>query len=152
MVEKNKDMEAQAIDEEKKDFLLTESELKVLIEQVETEVIETIQHSEQFTGPIPHPAHMQQYKEIDPSFPDRILKMAESNLKHTQSIAKTTMFSQLFMGFLGWATPSVISGYVIYHAIVFTQEEKSIEAIIALITALATLGGAFYIKKRIHTE
>jgi len=144
--------DSQNISEVEKKFSLTETELNVLMEQIETEVIETIQHSEQFTGPIPHPDHMQKYQDIDQSFPDRILKMAESNLAHKQSVEKTVIHGQLFMGFLGWATPTGIAFYVLYHAILFTKDGKSIEALIALIAALTALGGAFYMKKKVEEK
>ena len=131
---------------------LTEADISILLEEVEKsaiiETMETVHHSEQFQGPIPHPEHMQQYKDIDIEFPNRIITMAESSLEHRQSIEKIGIYSQLFMGFLGWLTPSGIASYVLYHAVLFTKEGKSIEALIALITAIAALGGAFYMKRK----
>lgn len=131
---------------------LTEADINLLLEEVEkfaiVETMETVHHSEQFQGPIPHPEHMQQYKDIDPAFPNRIISMAESNLDHKQLIEKIEVYGQLFMGFLGWLTPSGIAFYVLYHAVIFTKEGKSIEALIALITAIAALGGAFYMKNK----
>ena len=151
-VEEVEKSDSQNISEVEEEFVLTKTELDALVEQIEIEVIETIQHSEQFTGSIPHPDHMQKYQDIDKSFPDRILKMAESNLAHKQSIEKTVVHGQLFMGFLGWATPTGIAFYVLYHAILFTKDGKSIEALIALIAALTALGGAFYIKKKVEKK
>jgi len=136
---------------EEKKYTLTETEINILIEEAiynTYDIEETMQRSEQFEGPIPHPEHMQQYKDIDSSFPDRIIKMAESNLTHKQDIEKIGTYGQIFMGFLGWLTPSGIAAYVLYNAVVFTQDNKSIEALIALVTAIATLGGAFYMKNR----
>ena len=127
---------------------ITPTELNTLIEEVESEIIEAIKHSEEFSGPIPNPSHMKQYQEIDPSFPNRLLTMAESNLQHQQSIEKNIFFGNIFMGFLGWLTPSGIASYIVYHAIIFTKDGKSIEALIALVGALATLGGEFYMKRR----
>ena len=151
-IEEVKQIDSQNISEGQKEFVLTETDLNILMEQIETEAIETIQHSEQFTGPIPHPEHMQRYQDIDQSFPNRILKMAESNLAHKQSVEKIVIYGQLFMGFLGWATPSGIAFYVLHHAILFTKDGKSIEALIALITAIAALGGAFYMKKKVEKK
>ena len=137
---------------ENKKLSLTEADMSLLLEEVEKsaiiETIETVHHSEQFQGPIPHPEHMQQYKDIDLELPNRIISMAESNLDHKQSIEKIEIYGQLFMGFLGWLTPSGIAFYVLYHAVIFTKEGKSIEALIALITAIAALGGAFYMKSK----
>jgi hypothetical protein len=146
-IEEVEKVNSQNISEGNEELVLTEADLDILIEQMEI-----IQHSEQFTGPIPHPEHMQKYQDIDQSFPDRILKMAESNLSHKQSVEKIVIYGQLFMGFLGWATPSGIAFYVLHHAILFTKDGKSIEALIALITAIAALGGAFYMKKKVEKK
>ena len=35
------------------------------------------QHGVSFSGPIPDPDNLKKYKETDPSFPERIMKMAE---------------------------------------------------------------------------
>jgi hypothetical protein len=146
-IEEVEKVNSQNISEGNEELVLTEADLDILIEQMEI-----IQHSEQFTGPIPHPEHMQKYQDIDQSFPDRILKIAESNLSHKQSVEKIVIYGQLFMGFLGWATPSGIAFYVLHHAILFTKDGKSIEALIALITAIAALGGAFYMKKKVEKK
>ena len=54
-VEEVEKSDSQNISEVEEEFVLTKTELDAFVEQIETEVIETIQHSEQFTGPIPHP-------------------------------------------------------------------------------------------------
>ncbi len=41
-----------------------------------------------FMEPIPSPELMKQYAEVDPTFPDRILKMAEAESAHRQSEEK----------------------------------------------------------------
>ncbi|MGH7200157.1 MAG: DUF2335 domain-containing protein [Planctomycetaceae bacterium] len=40
--------------------------------------------SQEFSGPLPHPAVLQQYEEIQPGFADRILRMAEQQGQHRQ--------------------------------------------------------------------
>lgn len=134
-------------------IVLTKNELDILVQQIEVGTIEKIEHSEEYSAPIPHPNHMKAYQDIDESFPDRILKMAESNLKHKQSIEKNLVVGEILMGILGWATPSVLAFYVLYHAIAFTKEGKSIEALISLIAVIATLTGAVYMKNKVdNTE
>lgn len=139
-------MQEESNHQEKANVVLTKDELVELIHEVETET--TIQLIEQFTGPIPHPEHMRQYKDIDESLPNRIVSMAESNLAHKQSIEKIAVIGQLLMAFLGWATPTGIASCVLYHAVLFIQDGKSTEALVSLVVALATLGGAFYIKQK----
>jgi uncharacterized membrane protein len=47
----------------------------------------TVTHqSASFHGPIPHPALLKGYEEILPGAADRILRMAEEDLKHTHEI------------------------------------------------------------------
>lgn len=41
---------------------------------------------------------------------------------------------------------------IIYTASQLIQDGKSIEALISLVAALATLGGAFYIKQRVDDK
>jgi hypothetical protein len=135
------------VDVKENEVVLNEEDIITLIEDTEINTIKSIQRSEEFSGPLPHPEHMKQYQEIDPSLPTRIVDMAESNLNHKKTIEKITVIGGLAMGFLGWATPTCIASYVLYHAVSFIKEGKSIEALIALIAALATLGGAFYMKK-----
>jgi hypothetical protein len=133
-------------EQEEINVVLTKDELVELINEVE--IIQTIQRIEQFAGPIPHPEHMRQYKDIDGSLPNRIVSMAESNLAHKQFIEKIAVIGQLFMAFLGWATPTGIAFYVLYHAVLFIEEGKSTEALVSLVVALTALGGAFYMKQK----
>ncbi|MDP3587943.1 MAG: hypothetical protein Q8R58_07820 [Sulfuricurvum sp.] len=136
-------------EQEEANVVLTQDELVELIHEVETiQTIQTIQLIEQFSGPIAHPEHMRQYKDIDESLPNRLVGMAESNLAHKQSIEKIAVIGQLLMAFLGWATPTGIAFYVLYHAVSFIQRGKSVEALVALVAALAALGGAFYMKQK----
>lgn len=41
---------------------------------------------ERFSGPIAHPKHLREYEQICPGSADRIIKMAEGQLEHAQSI------------------------------------------------------------------
>jgi hypothetical protein len=150
-----KDSDLQEVGQEKK-VVMTETELHelldVLQEEIHADIQKTILRSEQFSGPVPHPNHMKQYKIIDKSLPHRFTKMAEDNLSHRQSMEKLVTIGELFMGFLGWLTPTGISFYSIYTASQLIQDGKSIEALISLVAALATLGGAFYMKQKVDDK
>lgn len=41
---------------------------------------------ERFSGPIAHPRHLKEYEEICPGAADRIIRMAENNLNHAQTV------------------------------------------------------------------
>jgi len=127
---------------------LTQDELRQIIESAQMASLQEIKTLEQFSGPVPHPDHMQQYKNIDPSLPDRFTAMAEKTLAHNQWVSKTETIVNSIMAFLGWATPTGLSAYILVSAVGFIQEGKSIEALIALVGALATLAGAFYLKAK----
>jgi uncharacterized membrane protein len=42
-------------------------------------VIKAVQTSELFSGPLPEPEMLERYKNADPSFPERIMRMAEAH-------------------------------------------------------------------------
>lgn len=140
----SKDPAGSGHDEEKLE--LTRSEIIELIEASQIEVVQELKTSEQFSGPVPHPKHMQQYKTIDKTLPHRFTKMAEDNLRHRQFVEKYAIVTDSVLAMLGWATPTAISFFVLYSAVGFIRDGKSIEALVSLVAALATLGGAFYLK------
>jgi len=41
---------------------------------------------EKFSGPIAHPKHLREYEDILPGSANRIIEMAEGNLKHAQTV------------------------------------------------------------------
>lgn len=56
---------------------------------------------ERFSGPIAHPKHLREYEEIHPGAADRIIRMAESNLAHSQRIQERALDSDISEGRLG---------------------------------------------------
>ena len=59
------------------------------------------QSTEVFRGPLPNPDHLAKYEEICPGLADRIVKMAENQAAHRQSIEKKVIASQTRDSFLG---------------------------------------------------
>ncbi|MDQ7047518.1 MAG: hypothetical protein Q9M39_07820 [Sulfurovum sp.] len=138
---------------QEKQITLTETELLKLIENsIEEVVTTTIERKEQFSGPVPHPDHMLVYKGIDKTLPNRFTTMAEKHQSHNMFIEKAIVLGELGLGVLGWLTPTALSFYVLNAAIGFVSDGKSIEALVALVVALGSLGGAFYIKNRDKKE
>lgn len=58
-----------------------------------------------YQGPIPSPEFMQNYAQIDPSFPDRIFKLTEDNLNHQY----THQNKMDVLQFCGWASATIIT-------------------------------------------
>lgn len=140
--------DSQVMPKDEGTITLTQDELRRLIETAQTASIQEIKTLEQFSGPVPHPDYMEQYKNIDPSLPGRFTAMAEKALAHNQWISKTETIVNSLMAFLGWATPTGLSTYILVSAVRFIQDGKSIEALVALVGAIATLAGAFYFKTK----
>lgn len=58
-----------------------------------------------YQDPIPPPEFMQEYTKIDPSFPDRIIKLTENNLEQQYKHQNKMDTLQ----FLGWGSATVIT-------------------------------------------
>lgn len=58
-----------------------------------------------YQGPIPSPEFMQNYAQIDPSFPDSIFKLTEDNLNHQY----THQNKMDVLQFCGWASATIIT-------------------------------------------
>ena len=58
-----------------------------------------------YAGPIPPPELMDGYAQVDPSFPDRILRLTEENLKHQYSHQNKMDILQ----FCGWGSATAIT-------------------------------------------
>ncbi|WP_343353257.1 hypothetical protein V3I05_07940 [Helicobacter mastomyrinus] len=74
-----------------------------------------------FEGPIPPPQILSGYKDIDSSFPDRILKMAEEDL-HTRHN----------MNYLGWFGTYSLSLILVGGGIYLVANDKQIYGLIIL--------------------
>ena len=46
---------------------------------------------ESFTGPIPHPGHLERYQALDPTAADRLIKMAEKAQDHAMEVDRHNM-------------------------------------------------------------
>lgn len=123
---------------------ITKAELEDIISRaVEEQEEHIIQHvQESFSGPLPHPQHLKEYKQIDKTYPSIIISMAKSRQAHVEWLQKFESIGDLFMSFLGWLTPSGISFFSLYKAAEF----------VALIVALGSIGTAFYVYKKTSKE
>lgn len=90
----------------------------------------------EFAGPIPHPKLMAEYKQVDSTFPDRILKMAEEDLKTTHR-----------MQFLGWLSVYSLSVILIIAGVVLLVMDKPITGFVTLaISAIFPIIQLFFFK------
>ena len=104
-------------------------DIQILKNEVHTELEEIrqikqilIKREESFSGPLPHPDHFRKYNQIVPGSANRLLKMAEDDLKHIQDMQKSQDFTNKVatLGglFAGWSIAIVCligSGYLIMN-------------------------------------
>jgi uncharacterized membrane protein len=68
-------------------------------------VIQALQTSELYQGPIPHPDILKKFGSVDPSYPERIMKMTEDNNRSEIRIRERDsmlgLFGQVFSFVLG---------------------------------------------------
>jgi len=76
---------------------LTESQAQLV--QGDKEIVLTAETH--FQGPLPDPEMLKQYKNADPSFPERIMKMAEAHNAADVVIKRRISFSNLVVPIIG---------------------------------------------------
>lgn len=62
--------------------------------QVVAQVV-ALMKEEKFSGPIAHPKHLREYEEIVPGSGDRIIGMAEDDLKHTHELQNRALAADI---------------------------------------------------------
>lgn len=58
-----------------------------------------------YQGPVPPPEIIADYADIDPSFPDRILKLSENNLEHQYEVRNKL----IRLKYLGWFSSTTVT-------------------------------------------
>jgi uncharacterized membrane protein len=100
-----------------------------------------------YQGIIPDPDTLQKYEQNFPGFADRLLSLAEQELKHRQEMEKNAnkyVQTTALVG-IGAALTSVsIVSYLCYHAFNLGYATQAVSLAIGVITALA---GTFLIGK-----
>lgn len=117
---------------------IVDKEVNVVLQQ------KMVHIKEQFSGPLPHPKHMEMYKKIDKTLPDRIVKMSENNLKHQQDIEKKVLNNEIITSLLGWLSSTAFSFSLLYVAYQLIMDGKSIESFVALVAGITPIGTMFY--------
>ena len=117
MTDKSTAPQPKSDEETQESVIIPDSEEE--LEKLSIKISETVsERFERFIGPIPPPDVMEQYEKTLPGSADRILKMAENQSKHRQSLEKQRLFfsnrevhlGQIF-GFLIGAIAIVTGGY-----------------------------------------
>lgn len=89
--------------------LAQDEEATTITEDEKEEIVEIIQENlSMYSGPIPSPKTLQEYNQIDSTFAERIIEMAENQASHRQNMEKTMIRSSSRDSVLG-----IISGFII---------------------------------------
>jgi len=109
----------------------------------EINIEQNLEISQTYSGPIPPPAMMNDYKKIDPNFPDRLIKMSEDNLKHIHKIQKVEVYTESVATILGIVCAALISIYAIYKGGEIIMAGNSVAGTILAGVGLTSLVGTF---------
>jgi len=101
------------------------------------------QNDETFSGPIPHPDHLRQYENIQSGFADRMLKMAEDDLKHTHFIQKGYYWLDAITSIAGLTIGGLVACGGIVGGIYLVIHDKEVAGISLVTGILISLVGIF---------
>jgi uncharacterized membrane protein len=102
-----------------------------LIQEVETQEI--------YSGPIPHPDTLKKFGDIDPAFPERIMRMTEDNNKAEVTMRNRFSLASLVVPLLGQVFSFAISCIGFGVAIVFGLKGIEVGAVTATIGGIAPI-------------
>lgn len=110
MVSEDKVTDQSQIQEQNNCLDFAQDEEAATITEDEKEEIVGIMREElsMYSGPIPSPQTLQEYNQIDPTFAERIMKMAENQASHRQNMERIMIKSSSRDSLLG-----VIFGFII---------------------------------------
>lgn len=107
----------------------------------------SVTKTEVYQGAIPPPDMMEGYGRLDSTFPDRILKMAENEQKHSHVMDNKTHWAVLVQtsaGVLSGVFTMVSLCYLIYFSISNNQSNVAI----AIVGAMAAIIGVFVYRQK----
>ena len=108
--------------------------------------------SELFAGPLPHPDTLMGYKEIDSSFPDRIMSMAEKDAEHHRKMEEHIIIENFNSNKIGMIFGFLISITAIGLGAWLISIDKDAYGIAAIITPLVGIAGTFIFGKKENQE
>lgn len=101
------------------------------------------QRTEAFSGPLPHPDHLERYEKIISGGAERIFKMAENQADHRMSIEKLVVGADVRRSDFGLLFGFIIALVVTGSGTYITLQDKSIGGYITMIAPLASIIGLF---------
>ena len=107
--------------------------------------------AQHYQGVIPPPEMMEKFSEIDPSFPDRILKMAENEGIERRARERSIIVKSFILDILGLFTGvSVVAG-VIWLCYQFILKGAFTEASVVASAVMVSLA-AIFVTRKFHKQ
>lgn len=100
-----------------------------------------------YSGKLPPPEMMAQYNQVDPTFADRILSMAETEQNHIHKVEKTQLRTGIIMASLGMICGIVALG-VLCYLLYYSVEKENTTVGVAITAILAGVIAIFVLRKR----
>lgn len=121
-------------------FMKNPREVMELIEENSSFSIQQMEQMEQmFAGPLPHPDILKGYGNIDSSFPDRILKLAEKDQEHSISMEEYAIKENFKANRRGTDAGLIVCILAIFIGAFLIYNDKSVAGLVTLFTPLAGL-------------
>lgn len=106
-----------------------------------------IEHRVEFSGPLPHPAILEQYEKILPGSAERILSMAEKQSNHRQTMEKRIIYSETFQAKVGMFFAFTIVIIALFIGGYLSLKGLPVSGLISLTTAIGVIVTTFGLKR-----
>ena len=142
-------LEIPEVDDEKQEIAEDIEEVASIINKSDLsdtqkiKVMEIMARKEEYSGPIPHPDHLEKYEKILSGSANRILGMAENQSTHRQNIENKLLEAETNYKNKGQNFGFIISIICIVGGIVMLFFGKNLQGFITLIGAVSMLISAF---------
>lgn len=111
-----------------------------------------LQRTEAFSGPLPHPDHLERYGQIVKDGAERIFKMAETQMDHRIEMEKSIVQSDIRLSNRGLLYGFIIALVVTGGGTWITLQDKSPVGLIAMLTPLVSIIGLFIYNRQTRSK
>src|SRR5438270_668039 len=108
--------------------------------------------SASFSGPLPPPQTLAQYNQAFPGAAERIVKMAEDQSAHRQSLEKAGVHADIGNEKRGQVLAFIIALVLFLGGVTIVWQGKSVAGITLMLAEIATLAGLFIYGKESKTR
>lgn len=117
---------------------LLESKVELVVQETQT----------RFSGPLPHPDVLAEYNRNSPGLAERIVKMAEKQAEHRQSLESVVVRGNTWMGKAGVVFGGVIGILGLCVIALAIYKDAPLEYLGGILVALTALAGLFVWARR----